>query len=545
MKPLPILVLLHWQLAIATDAAGPKKLLLVDDHEVLYRAGLKRVLEPLQRETPGVPVISKTEPWESLFGYVSVHLVGSKLHLYYQCYSTTVSVNGSTGVCLATSEDNGKTFDKPKLDVFKYAGEGTNVVYNPGPGFYFGQALYEPNDPDPQRRWKMVFWHMEQKPGETSKVPGLYTALSADGVHWQQHGAQGQPKIIGAYGDPQIQPPLVSQNASCKPAASGSWNTELSESDAMNVMWDPRAKEYRVYSKTWIDGIDGGMFWKRAVMLHTSADFDTWAPLPGLLCLHPDEFDVGADPVAGAPYLPGGGATGVELHAGPVAYLPDAELYVMLVQHLDWTSKPNGGNLVMELALSRGDGKSWTRPFRDHLGYPKFFNVNPVPNKFDSGTMWTNAQFIPSSDGKTQRLFYGAYQSWDVDESNPAYSGIGVAEMTTDRFAGLAPINQSYPGAVTLKPVDLSSICKITANVDTTGNGELRVELMSAQGYRFDGYDKMNATVITNISDTGVTLTWKGKTTLPSGLTMLRAHLFRSHLYAFTLHPCPQKREYV
>ena len=36
----------------------------------------------------------------------------------------------------------------------------------------------------------------------------------------------------------------------------------------------------------------------------------------------------------------------------------------MLLQHLDWRSKPNVGNLNMELALSRGDGIEFARPFR-------------------------------------------------------------------------------------------------------------------------------------------------------------------------------------
>ena len=68
-------------------------------------------------------------------------------------------------------------------------------------------------------------------------------------------------------------------------------------------------------SKTWIDGPDGTMFWKRAVMLHTSKDFDSWAPLPGRLCLYPDEYDVGEDPVAGAPYRDRGYDTPRSHHA--------------------------------------------------------------------------------------------------------------------------------------------------------------------------------------------------------------------------------------
>ena len=47
-----------------------------------YKAGLHRVLEPLTRPTPGVPVIAPTEPWESLLGYVSTQEVRSRHHTH-------------------------------------------------------------------------------------------------------------------------------------------------------------------------------------------------------------------------------------------------------------------------------------------------------------------------------------------------------------------------------------------------------------------------------------------------------------------------------
>lgn len=154
---------------------------------------------------------------------------------------------------------------------------------------------------------------------------------------------------------------------------------------------DPKSAEYRVYHKTWIDSGAGEMFWKRAVMLHTSPDFVDFKQNPGHLCLYPDQYDEDA---GGGAYKPGTGSTGIELHAGPVMYHAAADIYLMLAQHLDWTSTPDKGNLNMELALSRGDGTQWERPFRSHLGYPKFLDVNPAPKQFDSGTMWTNAQFV-------------------------------------------------------------------------------------------------------------------------------------------------------
>ena len=299
-----------------------------------------------------------------------------------------------------------------------------------------------------------------------SRVPGLYAALSADGIHWVPQQPWGQPKIVGGYGEPG---PLSYQEAdpNHKPNAKGQWNTELSESDAMNLVWDPKAKEYKVYHKTWIDGVDGTSFWKRGVMVHSSADFEHWQDNPGDLCVYPDEHD------GDNAYLPAHDRTGVELHAGPAFYHPAGDVYLMLIQHLDWTSKPNSGNLDMELAVGRGDGTEWTRPFRSSLGYPKFLEVNPMHGQFDSGTMWTNPEFVPGPPGSDKlRLFYGAYEQWSAD-TNPAdgnNTGVGMVEMTTDRFAYFTNLNDAYPGQLTTKPVALGA-CKITINADTTGKG--------------------------------------------------------------------------
>jgi len=91
---------------------------MVDNFDILYTAGTGRFLEPLQRMTPGIPVMNYTKPWEGLFGYVSPHVVDDKqLYLYYQCYNETSAAIGAAGhhigVCLAISEDDGETWEKP------------------------------------------------------------------------------------------------------------------------------------------------------------------------------------------------------------------------------------------------------------------------------------------------------------------------------------------------------------------------------------------------------------------------------------------------
>ncbi len=254
-------VLYAWVTVTAAAAALPspsreamRTFLMVDDHDLLYRAGLKRELQPLTRPQPGIPVIAPTEPWESLLGYVSVQEVGDKLMMWYQSYAAktpshpAVGINGSDCfVAVAYSSDRGETWTKPLLDVYTSpSGAKTNAVFSPSPSFYFGSVLHEPEAPA-GAQFKMVYWDLQLGPGPdssnpTTKVPGLYTALSADGLHWVQQQEWGVPKIVGGYGDPG---PVPFQDAdpNHKPDAKGHWNTELSESDAMNIVWDPKMKE--------------------------------------------------------------------------------------------------------------------------------------------------------------------------------------------------------------------------------------------------------------------------------------------------------------
>eukprot|EP01047_Picozoa_sp_COSAG01_P034343 COSAG01_NODE_2575_length_7433_cov_10.052495_1_plen_339_part_10 len=303
-----------------SSSGSNRTLLLVDDHEVLYRAGLRRELEPLERTTPGVPVLAPTEPWENLIGYVSVQDVDGRLMMWYQSYvdpkvADSQRIN-NTGcfVAVAYSDDRGSHWTKPLLSVYTTSsGDKTNVVFAPSPSFYFGSVLYEPGAPS-AARFKMVYWDVQLGHGPDpsnppSHVPGLYTAISVDGLHWAQQETWGSPSIVGGYGEPGVVP-YAAADPNHKPNAKGQWDTELSESDAMNIVWDSKMKEYKVYHKTWIDGVDGTMFWKRAVMVHSSRDFVHWEENPGKLCVYPDEHD------GDNAYLPAHDRTGVELHSG-------------------------------------------------------------------------------------------------------------------------------------------------------------------------------------------------------------------------------------
>ena len=150
-------------------------------------------------------------------------------------------------------------------------------------------------------------------------------------------------------------------------------------SDAVDAMWDPVRKVYAIYGKMWIDGPDGGMFWKHAMGRIESTDFVNWSD-PELV-LAPDDHD----------------PSHVEFHTSPVFY--HAGRYFALKQNLDRGT--GGGTINIELAVSV-DGRNWSRPFQNDYVLPRGDG-----DAFDGGSIFTNATPVVLDD--EIRFYYGAY----------------------------------------------------------------------------------------------------------------------------------------
>ena len=93
------------------------------------------------------------------------------------------------------------------------------------------------------------------------------------------------------------------------------------------------------------------------------------------------------------------------------------------------------------------------------------------------------------------RFYYGAYNQSPIGgvKSEPGErSGVGVASIPRDRFAGIRPVTKNaqvtlkrpleHIGQVTLKPLDLTACREITLNADATG-GSVRVELLTEEQF--------------------------------------------------------------
>ncbi len=506
--------------------AADRTILFVDDHEILYSAGTRRVLEKPVRHAKN-PLITEDKPWELAIAWTSVHRdkVTGKYQLWYQAYAGKRAQlkTHECVVCYAESTD-GISFTKPSLGLFEFNGEkDTNIVLI-GSGVYgdrYGNSvIVDPRETDAAKRYKMLYYDWAAMPNGEFWA-GLHLAFSPDGVHWQKH--PGAPLYRTSFGGKKMQPPFAGENPfQTTKLPDGRTRAQMllpmTMSDAADPVFDPKRKLWVIFGKMWIHGPDGGLAWKHGMGRVESTDFIHWSA-PQLVCT-PDEKD---------------GA--LEFHTSPVFYRH--ERFLCLNQILN---RAGGGVMDIELMLSR-DGIEWERPFRDTLWLQR-----SVGDNFDSGTLVTNPDMI--IEGREMRFYYGAYGSGAIGggsniTSDEQKSGVGLVTLPLDRFAGL----RSQPGApttkiksppdigqITLKPLDLKGRTEIYINANATG-GAVWCEVLDENGFRVPGFNKETSVPLKK-DTTRYRFAWKDKklADLPAGKYHLRLHLQSATAYAITLH---------
>lgn len=498
--PLPAACFLAVGLSWLAGSAAAKTILLMDDHDVFYRSGVRRVVQPLTRHpaNPLIPGWSKGQ-----LGYCTTYrdAATGRYQMWYQ-----VSGHGR-GVAYAESDD-GIRWTLPELDLVQLPGMPDRNIVLTSLDHYCASVVVDPPGGDPARRYKLAYWSIP--PVEGPMPPdgdnrgvngGVYVAFSPDGIHWTKHPG---PVIRGAYGR-SSQPPLAGD-------ASYRWGPPLTTSDVIDASWDPIRNRYVIYAKGWIDAPDGSTFWKRCVVRTESSDFITWSK-PQLV-MAPDEFD------GHRPAQYGGARKGVQLHGAPVFVYENTYVALLQTAFIDST-----GLQPIELAISR-DGIRWQRPWRS-----SFFLPVDGKTAFDSGRIWSSSTPVILDD--EVRFYYGAYEHpWNTSPKEPK-SGIGLATMKRDRFAAVRPIEQV--GQVTLKPMRLESHEGITVNADAS-KGAVRVELLTEDGYGLSGFTRADAVPITT-DGLRQLVAWSSgaQAKLLPGNYVIRVHLDRADLFAVTV----------
>jgi hypothetical protein len=502
------------------ESAKGRTILFVDDHDILYRAGTKRVLHPPRRYSDKA-LLDLTKPWEVGIGFTSIYRdpISGKYQLWYQAYAGARAGEQRLKcvVCYAESKD-GIHFERPELDLFPYKGQKSNIVLVSNAGYgdrYCCSVVVDPSDKDPNKRYKMAYYDWSAVNGR--EEPGLHVAFSADGVRWTKHDKGTLLRTL--YGGRALQPPFADEDAFTVKRVDGkpdrkTWQYPLTVSDVIDVFWDPNHKVYVLLAKAWLDGPEGGAAWRSGIMRSESKDFVNWSK-PRLV-LSPDEAD---DPE-------------VEFHGAPGFFHKGR--YFALNQVLRRREKLA---IDLELITSR-DGVSWERPFRK-----EFFLPRSKAGLFDSRTLLSNSTPIVLED--EIRFYYGAANVAPLNgvKSDPGQrSGVGMASIPLDRFAGLRPEAKSAQvtlpkpveniGQVTLKPLLVKGCTELTVNADAS-KGSVRVELLTEDGYRVRGYSKADAVRIEGDA-VRHKVSWADRTLkdLPAGRYLLRLHLDNATVFA-------------
>jgi len=249
-----------------------------------------------------------------------------------------------------------------------------------------------------------------------------------------------------------------------------------------NAFWDERTRRYVGFTRLWKDG-------QRIVGRTESEDFLHWTPAVEVL--------------RGTPQR--------QTYAMPV--FPYAGLYLGLLMILD----DKTDCVDCELAWSP-DTVHWERVCEGRPLIPR-----GPKGSFDWGCIYAAAD--PIFTGDEIRLYYSGGDDTHVSWRR---TGLGLARLRPDGFAGLEPVDPGRAAVVVTRPV----ICtgrRLRLTADARG-GSIRVEIAGLAGFDASTCEP----VVADVTDAAVT--WSGVETL-EGLRgraiQLIFHLRSARLYAF------------
>ena len=373
-------------------------------------------------------------------------------------------------VSYAVSND-GMKWRKPKLNLHKIKGSKLPSIVIPY-GLMHG-LFYEPNDPDPQKRFKALVC-VEGKNPEIRE--GYYLHTSPDGVRWKGDLKRCLVPSLKSYGVPQN-----------------------GVGDTTRFWWDPIRKKYVGDVKFVLPGM-------RARGTMESDDLVHWS--------------------RATPTFSGrSGTTEIYGHRG-FAY---QGMYVgMRWVYVVKRSKAHSNNV--ELDCSR-DGRVWTRVGTDQ----PFMAFNPKHDTWDASKIRPIAMLEVGEE--LWIYYHGMPSDLEMSNPNfPEAKNfgncVGLAKLPRDRFASIN--GGEKEGKLLTRPLGFTGR-KLHVNADVAPGGKLTVAVLSYRGAPLPGYGHGDCKPIRgNGIDLGVS--WKSKADL-AGLAgrdlRLQFRLRNAKLFSF------------
>lgn len=427
--------------------------LFLDDQQIEKIENATRVANRALKH-PDNPVIIGDRPWDAyrpqVYGTVMHDKERDVLRMWYLSIPSHVLssdpepiVNGfkrighATLVGYAESKD-GHTWYKPHLGIVDFNGSKENSLVNMGRDNTEGVSIvYQPDDPDPKRRYKALFWEHKVKPkGEPTgrevlsqdpRPDGMWLSFSEDGLRWEDY--EHNPFTTNG-----------SDTGQC-------------------VLYDPKLKKYILYSRLHVG---------RKISRCTSDDFIHWST-PELVFDTDDQDPPGTQ-------IYGAGFCIYEDHYIGLPWM----FYLALDQKID-----------VQLIHSR-DGIQWHRTAGRERIIP-----NGPQGAWDSGIIFTASHPVVLEDRILIYYFgiqgdhYGHPQR-DWEESQKYYrGGIGLATLRRDGWVSLdLPFTS---GSVTTRPVTIPAAApdddtpRLILNTNAY-TGDVKVTLLDENNQPIPGF---------------------------------------------------------
>jgi hypothetical protein len=390
-----------WPLKIGTESQ-----LFVDDFLIHSMSKVTRI-DHQPNKYEGNPIIVA----ERAYGTIVYDPEAKQYRMYYDY-----------GHRVAFSND-GLHWTKPNLGMVSLNGSSNNnIIFDFSYRTYLSSIIYDPRDPDPEKRWKAALYYYDKKENPIPVREGLYALFSPDGLHWKK-----DVLVIPAMTDKPANWPMTGID------------------DVSSVVWDERLGKFVAWLKIW-EMTDGRFFRARAMAV--SDDFIHWSQ-PWAILL-PDKLDPPDMHIAGMT-----GWSYESMWIGTLRILHSATS----TQQVDF-----------QLVTSR-DGIHWARAAKRGPFIP-----NGPEGSYDHGAH-TDFSNPPFRFGDELFFYYASTAYGKEGTPTDLETGICLARLRVDGFASLHAKANNEPGYVITRPLDFTGkTLFVNANAS---KGTIQVEILS------------------------------------------------------------------
>lgn len=414
------------------------------DHITRMDRLYRRVHQP-QRH-PENPILKGESPWETLASLYGTVIYDPKGNLFKMWYLTGPYIDsmiqvrqrqalGNITLLAYATSTNGVNWDKPILNQLDIDGSKQNNLIDIGRTNCEGMAvLYDPQDPNPDRRYKGFYWEhggideFIQLDGQTlwgeGEGDGMWISFSPDGVRWTNYEHN----------------PIM----------------DLGSDTTQSLVWDPQIQKYVVFGRFGAGG--------RKIARAESADCINFSQ-PKLV-FECDEID----------------EEGTQFYGMPI------NLYEGLYLGMTWIYREGvDGTIDTSLASSR-DGIHWQRV----LDRQTFLSLGPS-HSWEDGMVRISQNFITVGDQIF--LYYGGVNGPHTGQKFKRIERVhkpmlGLATLRRDGFVSLDAGKEE--GYLLTKPLTIDNQ-ELHINVDASC-GYLVIIITDDQGDQIDGYTSPHIT---------------------------------------------------